>query len=62
MVEYGVGQHAVYIEPSNLINAVKWIWLSTPFSTMSACFGKVSIALLLMRILGTRNKGYTYFL
>jgi cell division protein FtsW (lipid II flippase) len=62
MVHYGVGQHAAYIDPPNLINAVKWIWLSTPFSTMSACFGKVSIALLLMRILGTRKKRYTYFL
>jgi hypothetical protein len=62
MEHYGVGQHAVYIDPPNLINAVKWIWLSTPFSTMSACFGKVSIALLLMRILGNRNKSYTYFL
>jgi hypothetical protein len=62
MVHYGVGQHAAYIDPPNLINAVQWIWLSTPFSTMSACFGKVSIALLLMRILGTRNKGYTIFL
>lgn len=62
MVQYGVGQHAAYIEPPTLIKAVKWIWLSTPFSTMSACFGKVSIALLLMRILGNRNKGYTIFL
>jgi hypothetical protein len=62
MVHYGVGQHASYIAPPNLVNAVQWIWLSTPFSTMSACFGKVSIALLLMRILGNRNKGYTTFL
>jgi hypothetical protein len=62
MVHYGVGQHAVYIEPPMLIKAVKWIWLSTPFSTMSACSGKVSIALLLMHILGNRNKSYTVFL
>jgi hypothetical protein len=62
MVHYGVGQHAVSIDPPNLINAVKWIWLSVPFSTMSACFGKVSIALLLIRILDNRNKGYIYFL
>lgn len=60
-VEYGVGQHAMYLPPPDLIEAVKWIWLSTPFSTMSACFGKISIALLLMRIIN-RNKFYTGFL
>jgi hypothetical protein len=62
MVHHGVGQHAVYIEPPTLIKAVKWIWLSTSVSTMSACFGQISIALLLMRILGSRKKGYTIFL
>ncbi|KAK0624997.1 hypothetical protein B0T17DRAFT_466531, partial [Bombardia bombarda] len=61
-VHYGVGKHAAYIPPPDLIKAVKWIWLSAPFSTMSACFGKISIALLIMRINGNRNKPYTIFL
>ncbi|KAF2642008.1 hypothetical protein P280DRAFT_397288 [Massarina eburnea CBS 473.64] len=60
-VQYGVGKHAAYLPPPDLIKAVKWIWLSTPMSTLSACFGKISIALLLMRIIN-RNKYYRFFL
>ena len=37
------------------------IWLTTPFSTFSACFGKISIALLLMRMMN-RNRPYEVFL
>jgi hypothetical protein len=60
-VYYGVGRHAVYLPPPNLIKAVEVIWLTAPFSTMSACFGKISIALLLMRI-DSRNAVYKTFL
>ena len=31
------------------------VWMTQPFSTMSACFGKMSVALLLLRIMN-RNK------
>jgi hypothetical protein len=60
-VHYGVGRHAVYLAPDNIISAVKMIWLTTPFSTMGACFGKVSIALLFKRIIN-RNKFQVAFL
>ncbi len=60
-VHYGVGKHAAYIPPPDLIKAVEWIWISAPFSTMSACFGKISIALLILRMIN-RNKVYTVFL
>jgi hypothetical protein len=56
-----VGRHAAYLDPDNIINPVKMIWLTTPISTMSACFGKVSIALLLKRIIN-RNKIQVAFL
>ncbi|KAK0706041.1 hypothetical protein B0T26DRAFT_625829, partial [Lasiosphaeria miniovina] len=60
-VHYGVGKHAAYIAPPDLIKAVEWIWISAPFSTMSACFGKISIALLIMRMIN-RNRAFSAFL
>lgn len=60
-VHYGVGRHAAYLTVPHLVKAVQMIWLTAPFSTMSACFGKISIALLLMRI-DDRNRSYRIFL
>lgn len=59
-VYYGVGKHAAYIQPPDLMMAIKWIWLSAPFPIMSACFGKISIALLILRMVN-RNKAHTIF-
>ncbi len=61
MVHYGVGRHAVYLKEDQRVNAVYMIWLSVPFSPGSAAFGKVSIALLLMR-LGNRSRWQRVFL
>ena len=41
--------------------AVKFNWLSQPFHVMSTCFGKISIAILILRILAP-NKLRTWFL
>ncbi|CAN8103136.1 unnamed protein product [Discula destructiva] len=60
-VHYAVGRHAAYIQAPELVKAIQWIWLSAPFSTMSACFGKISIALLILRMT-THNRPYTIFL
>jgi hypothetical protein len=54
-VQFGVGRHIVYLQPPDIVQAVKMIWMTQPFSTMSACFGKISVALLLMRLMN-RNK------
>ncbi|KAI1354449.1 integral membrane protein [Xylaria sp. FL0043] len=54
MVHYGVGRHAIYLLEEQRVNAVKFIWLSVPFSPGSAAVGKISIALLLMRLM---NRG-----
>ena len=50
MVHYGVGRHAIYLTEDQRVNAVYMIWLTVPFSPGGAAFGKVSIALLLMRL------------
>lgn len=60
-VHYGVGRHAAYIPPSELVKAVQWIWLSVPFSTMSACWAKISISLLILRMIN-RNRAYAILL
>lgn len=60
-VHYGVGRHTAYIPQPKLVKAVQWIWLSTPFSTMSACWGKISISLLILRMIN-RKVAYTIFL
>ncbi|KAI0544972.1 hypothetical protein F4679DRAFT_562986 [Xylaria curta] len=61
MVHYGVGRHTVYLSEEQRINAVYMIWLSVPFSPGSAAIGKISIALLLMRLMN-RNRRQEAFL
>lgn len=61
MVHYGVGRHAIYLSEEQRVNAVYMIWLSVPFSPGSAAFGKVSIALLLMRLMN-RSRWQEIFL
>ncbi|PVI02161.1 hypothetical protein DM02DRAFT_653786 [Periconia macrospinosa] len=58
-VSYGFGRHVAYVSPSSLIHALKYFWLSSPFAILGAMFGKIAIALLLLRILGKgRHKVY----
>ncbi|KAH7309199.1 integral membrane protein [Stachybotrys elegans] len=61
MVHHGVGRHTMHLGENQRANAVYMIWLSVPFSPGSAAFGKVSIALLLIRLMN-RNKVYEAFL
>ncbi|KAJ2990118.1 hypothetical protein NUW58_g3112 [Xylaria curta] len=56
MVHYGVGRHALYLSEDERANAVYYIWLSVPFSPGSAAVGKVSIALLLLRLMNRNRK------
>ncbi|KAI1125486.1 hypothetical protein F5Y10DRAFT_268024 [Nemania abortiva] len=61
MVHYGVGRHAIYLREEQRVNAVYMIWLSAPFSPSSAAVGKISIALLLLRLMN-RNRWWETFL
>lgn len=61
MVHYGVGRHAFYLAEDERVNAIYMIWLSVPFSPGSAAFGKISIALFLMRLIN-RNRRQQIFL
>ena len=50
-VHYGIGRHIATLSAYQTMMAVKMVWMTQPFSTMSACFGKISIALQMQRIL-----------
>jgi hypothetical protein len=49
-VQFGVGRHAVYLQEEQRVNALFMIWLSVSFSTGGATVGKISVALLLIRL------------
>ncbi|KAF3483513.1 uncharacterized protein GIQ15_02837 [Arthroderma uncinatum] len=50
-IHYGLGQHATFLTEPQRIQANKYNWLSQGFHVMSTNFGKVSIALFLLRII-----------
>ena len=60
-VHFGVGRHIIYLDPQQVSAASKFLWVRVPFPTFSACFGKISIAFLLMRVMN-RNKFQEIFL
>ena len=62
-VHYGVGRHLVYLiqDPARLEKALMYVQFSQPFSTFSSCFAKISVALLLMRLMA-RNRTRELFL
>ncbi|CAF9907891.1 MAG: hypothetical protein HETSPECPRED_007930 [Heterodermia speciosa] len=58
----GYGQHMYYLSDDNLIEALKWYYLVIPPLVISLGASKISICLLLLRILDrTRNKFKRYF-
>ena len=60
-IMYGIGRHMYYLDTHQQTMAFKLDLISQPFSILSAGFGKVSIALLLLRIM-VKNKPRQYFL
>ena len=50
-VHYGLGRHINYLSPYQIMMAAKIDDLSQPFSTFSSCFARISVALLLRRII-----------
>ena len=48
----GYGQHLYYLSDDDIIEAHKWRYLGTPLLVFSLAASKISICLLLLRILG----------
>ena len=60
-VHYGLGRHIFTLSIDKIQNNLKTSIASQPLSTFSACFAKISVALLLKRMMH-RNKPQEYFL
>ena len=55
-VANGGARHLYYLTPQELHAASKWNWISQPFGTMAIAFGKISVGLLLLNIIGPNTK------
>ncbi|KAI9846899.1 MAG: hypothetical protein M1837_003511 [Sclerophora amabilis] len=51
-VVQGFGKHIFYLAPHQQIQAIKFAYLSQPFNAMAQCFGRMSFALFLVRVMG----------
>ena len=54
-VAYKTGRHYEILDSLQKVMAVKLNWISQPFTTFSCSVGKISVALLLLRIM-PKNK------
>ena len=50
-VQAGFGQHIYYLSEGDIVEALKWNYLATPLLVFSLAASKVSICLLLIRVL-----------
>jgi len=55
-VYYGTGTHVYYLNAHQRIMAIKLNWTTQAFHIMSTCFGKISIVLFILRIIGKGMK------
>lgn len=49
-------RHLYYLTPDQQMQAVKYNWITQPWCIFGFATGKISVALLLLRIMGTRTK------
>ena len=56
MSVHGGFQHLYYVDKSSLPYILKLNYIAQPINTMSEAFGKISIAFLLLRIMGMTQK------
>ncbi|KAL9596856.1 MAG: hypothetical protein Q9219_005526 [cf. Caloplaca sp. 3 TL-2023] len=65
LTAYGGSRHFFYLSPSEKANVIKWEWISLPFGVVPSATAKISVALLLLRIIGpgmTWQKWALYFI
>ena len=49
-VSWGFGRHLTSLDPTRSIQALKYDYIQQPFHVMSSCFGRISFALFLVKI------------
>lgn len=57
-------RHIYYLSPEQISLVTKINWISQPFAIMALATGKISVAFLILRIIGTSSwrKGFLYFI
>ncbi|EZF49847.1 hypothetical protein H103_06563 [Trichophyton rubrum CBS 288.86] len=59
---YGLGKHDANLQPNQLINILKWMWLANTPGLLVAITARLSIAMLLVRLFGKVHKWLKWFL
>lgn len=62
LVHYGLGRHQETLTTFEIVQVAKWDWIPQPFNIMALVFVKLSIAALLLRLLGPQAKYSKWFL
>lgn len=52
LISHGGARHLYYLTPDNIEYVLKVDWISQPFNIMSLMTGKMSVAFLILRLLG----------
>ncbi|EGE01167.1 hypothetical protein TEQG_00218 [Trichophyton equinum CBS 127.97] len=59
---YGLGKHDANLQPYQIINILKWMWLANTPGLLVAITARLSIAMLLVRLFGKVHKWLKWFL
>ncbi|EGD95986.1 hypothetical protein TESG_03447 [Trichophyton tonsurans CBS 112818] len=59
---YGLGNHDANLQPYQIINILKWMWLANTPGLLVAITARLSIAMLLVRLFGKVHKWLKWFL
>ena len=62
LVKHGGARHLYYLTPENIEYVLKVDWISQPFNIMSLMSGKMSVAFLILRLLGPSTFWRKWFL
>lgn len=64
MVESGTGRHIYYLTPEQIMQTTKITWIISPFAFLAVIFGRVSFAVSLLVLVGTKKwrRGLLYFI
>ena len=61
---YGTGRHVAALSPENAIQAISLNVISNPFGIIAFCIPKSAVVLLLVRLMGPKQRGrwFLYFI
>ncbi|KAI5917161.1 hypothetical protein F4810DRAFT_697611 [Camillea tinctor] len=62
LVHYGLGRHIYYIPVEDRMELARWNWIVQPFGILTLPIGKISVVLLLERIMGPTSLRRRWFL